>query len=463
MKKIYMSGWTPRDIFVFLLIINLLQALQVKEAAAWSEHPLLVKPALANHPVWRYATAVEAVTLKDFLIRTESELANFLGRQEAWSVTNLPNYKPCPEALMFRATGNPDDILERFYSAIRINPHVKVPLYLHLIPGQESFNRDPADPAAITTLANPGAMLSSRYVWVRAGEMLDPFEVLCTANDEPDYGFDLGLFEDNGTAYGKRYGFGIQPFGNPNLEYSSQAPFHMGFFHEAGILYKFGPFLRETYIDYRIFLYKALSEFAFQQGQPYWGWRFMGWGMHYMGDVSMPYHMKPLPGVSTTRMMWINLKSILGASRARDNAVQIVSNRHTVFEEFQLQVLRKAYQDSENSHPFLLALRDSAGNGAFSYDFLINTAALQSASAAREIDRILKKNVPVRMVSDPKIEVSDLPELEKLMELIPGEMGSEANSRVIRAIARQMRSFSMNIRSFMDSILKNIDPESYSG
>lgn len=67
------------------------------------------------------------------------------------------------------------------------------------------------------------------------------------------------------------------------------------------------------------------------------------------------------------------------------------------------------------------------------------------------------------MVSDPKIEVSDLPELEKLMELIPGEMGSEANSRVIRAIARQMRSFSMNIRSFMDSILKNIDPESYSG
>jgi hypothetical protein len=435
----------------------------VKEAVAWSEHPLLVRPALANHPVWTTAAPVEAFSLKDFLIRTEAELAVFLSQQEDWSVSSLPNYKPCPEALMFKATGNPDDILKRFYTAIRINPYVKIPLYLHLIPGQDPHGREPADPAAITTLANQGAMLSSRYVWVGAGEMLDPFDVLCTANDEPDYGFDLGLFEDNGTDYGKSYGFGTQPFGNPNLEYSSQAPFHMGFFHEAGILYKFGPFLKETYIDYRIFLYKALSEFAFQQGQPYWGWRFMGWGMHYMGDVAMPYHMKPLPGVSTARMMWINLKSMLGASRARENAVQIVSNRHTVFEEFQLQVLRKAHQDTENNHPFLKALRDSAGNGAFSYDFLINTAALQSASAAKEIDRILKKNVPARKVSDPKIEVSDLADLEHLSEIILKEKGYEAYSRVVRVIAGQMKSFSVNIRSFMDAILENVDPERYSG
>ena len=42
---------------------------------------------------------------------------------------------------------------------------------------------------------------------------------------------DIGLFADNGTDFGQGYGFGIQPFGNPNLEYSSQAPFHMGFYH----------------------------------------------------------------------------------------------------------------------------------------------------------------------------------------------------------------------------------------
>jgi hypothetical protein len=63
----------------------------------------------------------------------------------------------------------------------------------------------------------------------------------------------------------------------------------------------------------------------------------MGWGMHYLGDVSMPYHSKPLPGVSTLRMIWINLKAILGFPKSRGNAVQLVSNKHTVYEEFQVQ------------------------------------------------------------------------------------------------------------------------------
>jgi len=77
---------------------------------------------------------VKAVSLHTFLAETEKELAVFLAGQEAWSKTNLPDYTPCPEELAFKATGNPDDILLRFYKAIRINPNVKIPLYLHLLP-----------------------------------------------------------------------------------------------------------------------------------------------------------------------------------------------------------------------------------------------------------------------------------------------------------------------------------------
>jgi hypothetical protein len=444
------------SLFKFLFVIVLSVLFQTENLFAWSEHPLLVKPALKDHPVWKTTAKVEAKNLKTFLILLEKEIEVFLAQQEKWSNENLPNYTPMPEKLLFRATGNPDDILLRFYSAIRINPNVKIPLYLHLLPNENAGKREIADPNKITTLEDIGSMMHTTYVWIKEGEEVVPFDVLATANDEPDYGFDLGLFEDNNTEYGKRYGFGKQPFGNPNLEYSSQAPFHMGFFHEAGILYKFGPFLKHTYIDYRIFLYKALSEFAFEHNQPYWGWRFMGWGMHYVGDVSMPYHMKPLPGVSTSRMLWINAKSIIGASKARDNAVQIVSNRHTVFEEFQVQILRKANQQNDTEHPFLVALQNPVPIVPFSYDFLINVATLESAEKSKEVDKVLKKNMPPRMVSDPAIEVSELPEMARLAEVVLEEKGEDSALALTQMIAERMRSFSMHIRSYMDSILNSV-------
>jgi len=446
-----------RNLFpLALILIFLTGPFSVLKVSAWSEHPMLVRPALINHPIWQKAKPVEARNLKTFLLETEKELEKFLAEQEAWSVAHLPNYVPCPADLAFKATGNPDDILLRFYTAIRINPNVKIPLYLHLLPHDTDMGRPVADPREICTLEDISFMLNTVYTRVEENELLPPLEVLVTANDEPDYGFDLGLFIDNMTSYGQKYGFGAQPFGNPNLEYGSQAPFHMGFYHEAKILYKFGPFLKQTYLDYRLYLYKALSEFAFSQNQPYWGWRFMGWGMHYMGDVSMPYHMRPLPGVSTTRMMWINLKAMMGFPKAKDNAVQLVSNRHTAFEEFQVQVLRSALREMNNDHPFLQALANPTPAVPFSEDFFRNVATRESAASGKEIDKILARQMPDMLVSDPKVETNDLPETDRIVAFMTETNGPESVEKVTEAIAGRMRHFSMHIRSYLDDILTHI-------
>jgi hypothetical protein len=203
-----------------------------------------------------------------------------------------------------------------------------------------------------------------------------------------------------------------------------------------------------------------LSEFAFSQNQPYWGWRFMGWGMHYMGDVSMPYHMKPLPGVSTSRMLWINAKAIMGAPKASNNAVQIVSNRHTVFEEFQVQLLRKAHHENDTEHPFLVALQNPVPMVSFSYDFLINVAAYESADKSKVVDKTLKKNMPHRMVSDPAIEVSELPELPRLVEVVSEEKGDEALHSLAIVIAERMfvRCISICFSNCLD-IHQELEPE----
>jgi hypothetical protein len=424
---------------------------------SWLEHPLLVNKALKDLPVWKSMDSIQVKSLRTFLIENEKDLVTFLAKEEKWAQANLPNYAKCPENLAFKATGNPDDILPRFFQAIRLNPEAKIPLYLHLLPNENAGNRPLFQPSDVTTLKDISSMLNTVYVGIQEGEMVFPFDVLCTASDEPDYGFDVGLFEDNNTSYGKLYGFGVQPFGDPKLEYGSQAPFHMCFYHEAGILYKFGAFLKRTHLDYRIFLYKALSEFAFRNNQPYWGWRFMGWGMHYMGDVSMPYHMKPLPGVSTLRMIWINLKSMLGMPKAKENAVQIVSNRHVVLEEFLVQAVRKAYLENNSSFPLFQALSNQSPAVPFSYDFLVNVATRESADKAKSLDKALKKDVPRVLVSEPSVETNDRPEIKNIINYINENKGAEAVENLTNVLAIQMQQFSRNMRSFMDAVLKDKD------
>ena len=370
-------------------------------AYSWSDHTLMSYGALSGAAEIHTEMPVPARNLRTFLIKEQKGIEELLELQEKWARENIPDYAPRPDELAFRAGKDADDIVERFLKAIRINPNMKMRLYIDLLPGESTSGRRVIKPGELTTLNSYDFMEKTVYVELRQGEMVSPLMVLCSANNEPDYGFDLGLFEDNNTPFGAVYGFGIQPFGKPNLEYGSQAPFHMGFYHEAGIVFMAGPFLKQTYPEYRIHLFKTLSEYAFKSGQNYWGWRFMGWGMHYLGDLSMPYHASVLPGVSALKMIWINLKAMLGFTESRDNAVQLVSNRHTVMEEFQSLMLRKAYNERDKNHPFMLALADPIDMMPYNDDFAREVVASESWQKGEIIDAVMERFLPEKFIFDP--------------------------------------------------------------
>jgi hypothetical protein len=421
-------------------------------AKAWSEHPLIAYPVLSSIHELVNKDPIEVKSLKRFLLEKEKELEKFFEDQELWLTQNLAYYPPTPEHLKFKATGNEDDILDRFFRAIRINPNVKMRLYLHLLPGEQIGERKPIDPKFLTTLNDVSSLEQTNYVELFEGDFVNPMAVLYSANDEPDYGFDLGLFEDNNTPQGNEYGFGVQPFGDPNLEYGSQAPFHMGFYHEAKIVFFFGPFLKKTLPELRINQFRSLAEFAFESNNPYWGYRFMGWGMHYLGDLSMPYHAVALPGVSPLKMIWTNIKAMLGFPRSKDNAVQIVSNRHSVLEEYQWQVLRDAYDANDMDHTLIQALKNPIENVDYSKDFPRNVAAKESADRAKRIDKTLKKWMPKQLVSDPKFETPGSEELKKIVETTKAEKGEEAIIAMNEMLAELFQSYSMHIRSFYRAI-----------
>lgn len=230
---------------------------------AWSGHPLITYPVMAAMPEVNAAGSVQVESIGAFLAAGGGKLEQLLLEEEAWASENLQWYPPLPKSLAFRADGSPDSALERFCQAIRVNPRGKFPLYLQLLPGQSAAGRPPLRPSDLRFLTDTFDWSDTGFVSLKAGEAARPLDIVVSATDEPDLlGLDIGLFEDNQTGFGKIYGFGLQPFGNPNLDYGSQAPFHMGFYHESEIIYFFAGFLKKTLPEYRIRLYRRLAQFA---------------------------------------------------------------------------------------------------------------------------------------------------------------------------------------------------------
>ena len=236
-------------------------------AGAWSNHALGTWPALAAMPELQAVAPVKVERLETFLAAEASALGELLRSEEQWARQNVPSYPPRPEALAFRAEGaSPDELVRRFVAAVRIHPQSRLALFVQLPPGQGASGRATLRESDVTLLKSTESTKFNTFVALREGDLVPVIDVLATATDEPDYGLDIGLWEDNDTAHGKVYGFGRQPFGNPKIEFGSQAPLHIGFFHESAIAYAAAPFLRRTLPEYRIHLWGSLASHALRTG-----------------------------------------------------------------------------------------------------------------------------------------------------------------------------------------------------
>lgn len=420
---------------------------------AWEHHTLVVGPLVESMPEITALPRVEVVSLEHFLVSMEATLAEVLAQEETWAREHMESYAPLPDALAFKATRNASDIRNRFFEAIRINPESKTALYVSRLVENPDAPRTGLDPSAVTLIPDAGELKQFRFEPLSAGNMVAPRDVLVTASNEPDYGLDIGLFVDNGTEYGARYGFGEQPFGDPDLVYGSQAPFHMGFYHESQLVFLFASYLKATYPEYRIHLYKSLSEAAFAQGQDYWGWRFMGWGLHYVADLSMPYHTTVLPGYSTFRMLLINLLSMLGYPKYVDDALQLVSNRHMALERFQGITFERVSRGADWTNTLIKVLQDEGEIPVYSDNMPREEIAAQSHDLSGEINAVLTRYMPGRFVNDPGVELAEQPDLDDVVELVAESGSPNALHEVNAMLERTLAIFGVYGRSYIQALL----------
>ena len=373
--------------------------------AAWDNHTQLSYLALEGEDL--VAAKVKAESLGDFALSTQPELADLLLRLEAEARKDIPLYPARPEALAFAGPyADAGAARAAFVVAIRANPAVPFALYVQL---QAGAPRPPRPDLPVTSAdIYDNRVPNGPFQALAPGEEVAALEVLASASDEPDYGMDIGLFSDNKSPVAAAYGFGVQAFGNPALPYGSQAPFHMAFANESGLLKAAAPFTKVALSDWRFRLYSELSRFAFAEGHAYWGWRFAGWALHYLQDMAQPYHASVMPGKSSLGMLWLYA---VQSQKARDDALVLLSNRHVVVEDY-VYGAEAAYGRDAAATRLCSALR--AGDSGLSAKdlaalawrpgYLYGVVAKRAHDEGRRLDSLLLASFPATYVADPAFD-----------------------------------------------------------
>lgn len=425
---------------------------------AWSDHTLGSWQALAALPAIVQAPPVAVESLDAFLAAENKGLETLLAQEEDWDRRNVPAYPPRPPQLQFRADGPAATRRQRFMAALRINPQCQLALFLQVRPGTAPPSGSDLPWTEVTTLRRDNTVRNTRFERLHEGQQVAVLEVIASASGEPDDGLDIGVWEDNGTPYGRVYGFGKQPFGDPALEFSSQAPFHMGFYHESPIIYKAAGFLRRTYPEYRIHLYQSLAKFALQTGHPYWGWRFAGWALHYVQDLTQPYHATVLPGVSTARMLWINAVDIAGWHGPKERAIRLVSNRHLALENYQYHRMRAAYLHHDPNDALLRALRDTSKDAAqapWSDTAPRQVVSRQARDWADRTDRMLEQALPAKYISDPAYVFEQTePDVNVNLFTVLNTAPQNMQDEMTQLVTALMQHFGTQSRSFIASLAR---------
>jgi hypothetical protein len=377
---------------------------------SWNTHALITRAALSTVNAPRLDDLISVVALEAFLSIAKDPLREVL----KWYYELLDRKVQGAAAKRGAISEIPKEILttEDFLAVLKLN--VNCPLqYVRVLKPEEISPDTPHDPSRA---GPPGDM----YVEAGQEEAIQAREVLCTFSDEPDWGMDQDLFSV------AQYGYGSCPFG-PEHGPSSQAPFHMAFLHENPLVLALRPSLGKSFMGERVQLFFALAGLAMDSGVDYWGWRFAAWAMHYLQDITQPYHARPFPAARLPLL----LRFILHPNPRRFAAKNenYLKNRHILFESAVHFLLNEAIKKRPD-HPFLGALAGKISGTGFQtrphrptdsqmgMKSLMKESSRVAADLARPIDRTMMALMDDPRISDPSYSL-DKDRTYRIEETLP--------------------------------------------
>jgi hypothetical protein len=399
--------------------------------------------ALQELPALRDAPQVEVEPLEQFLTKQYPAVLALLEQQETFARAHFAQYPPRPDKLKLPAVPS-DNLRHDFLSALRINPEIHLAMVIQPLPGKDLPEREHLQANQVMVEQTLSPWNRQRFIVIAEHEKVAPLAVLASAADEPDYGHDINLFSDNPGNVGAIYGFGPQPFGDARFQYSSQAPFHMGFFHESAVVYAAAGFLERSWPNWRAYQYMGLARLAFASGHPYWGYRFLGWGLHHIQDLTQPYHAKPLPGVDLASLLLLEGKAIAGFAEDKQASIERVATRHMEVEKYQSTWLRRVLRTGL-PHPMLDAYTDVAQDKTYppySVDYLREVVSAEAVNDSAAFDEAIGQWLETAPVSSDfssgnqlHREDFDHPALNQQLFKLLGHFGSHSRIYVSAGLA----------------------------
>jgi hypothetical protein len=375
----------------FLHPLLLLLGLASTQVLAWGNHTLVSYRAFEKMPEVASASTVTVEPLEAFLRAEENTLEALLASQEAWALASLEAYPARPAVLAFQADPARSDAERRraFLMALRVAPDSRFALYFHPDPWNP-VNGTSLAQNVVSTLVEPFNQ-GQKFLALQPGEQASALAVLASASDEPEYGLDAYLWDDSPSAWGKQYGFGNQPFGNPTLATMSQAPFQRAFLHESRLVYLSAPKIKSSFVLLRFQQYATLAALAFRTGHAYWGWRFAGLSLHYAQDLAHPYHASLAPGQSAARLLGTNTLAMAGLPGLSTNLQALVTSQHLALEKHHSNILlRGAATKLEGALEKALRNTDKdKGYPDWSERYLRDVVSLQASNAAAPLAQAL--------------------------------------------------------------------------
>lgn len=374
-------------------------------AHPWDGHFMITYAALSEWPLVIEEPLVRSETLESFVRAEHRSLVLLLRRYEAWAQKHIKSYPVLPKELSFNTDVKPgESLVQKFLMSLRLNPELTYPNFVLYPPGEphrivNSFTGEELKSLPLSSLS---AFKVDEPILeaIRPGQAVSALEILAAGSEEADHGLDIGLWEDSDTWYGPLMGMGPQPFGNDTVHISSQAPLHMGYFHEPAYVYAAVVWLKRCFPEYRISLFMTLSRHAMATGHPYWGYRFLGWALHYIQDLSQPYHAKMAPGADWLELFLLQLLEKNGIRDPIQQMRQLLTNRHIALENYGFASL-KGIQKNDALAKSLSEISKDERYPVFDSGYPRAVVAREGYDQAEVTNDLLLDAMPWRYVHDP--------------------------------------------------------------
>ena len=123
------------------------------------------------------------------------------------------------------------------------------------------------------------------------------------------------------------------------------------------LLYSVAPWAKRSMVLARYYQYSSLAALALRTGHDYWGWRFAGLALHYLQNLTHPYHARLAPGESSAKLLaYSTLARMRCLPGPRNARIRAITNQRLLLDALQNQLQTHSHkalqtQDKDSSYP----------------------------------------------------------------------------------------------------------------